>query len=82
MGMTIDEIKQALYKADLALRPNIVFVNPSDAKTIKDALPEIEKTIVIQETEAMESGKAAVMNRETLEKWANNDFGYTWSELE
>lgn len=82
MGMTIKEIKQAIHKADLALRPNIVFVNPSDAKTIKDALPEVEKTIVIQETEAMESGKAAVMNRERLEKWANNDFGYTWSELE
>ena len=69
MGMTIDEIKQALYKADLALRPNIVFVNPSDAKTIKDALPEIEKTIVIQETEAIESGKAIAIEREKLEVW-------------
>ena len=76
MGMTIEEIERAIHKADLALRPNIVFVNPSDAKIIKDALPDIEKTIVIQETEAMESGKAAVMNRETLEKWTNNDFGY------
>lgn len=82
MGITIEEIKRALHKADLALRPIIVFVNPSDAKTIKDALPEIEKTIVIQKTEAMESGNVAVMKRETLEKWANNDFGYTWSELE
>lgn len=82
MGMTIEKIKQVLHKADLALRPNIVFVNPADAKTIKEALPEIEKTIVIKETENIEKGKAAVMNRETLEKWANNDFGYTWSELE
>lgn len=82
METTIEKIKQALHKADLALRPNIVFVNPSDAKTIKDALPEIEKSIVIQETEAMKSGKAVVMNRGRLEKWANNDFGYTWSELE
>lgn len=82
MGMSIEEIKQTIHKADLALRPNIVFVNPSDAKTIKDALPEIEKTIVIQETETIESGKAVVMEREKLEKWANNDFGYTWSELE
>lgn len=82
MGMTVEEIKRALHKADLALRPNIVFVNPSDAKVIKETLPEIEKTIVVQETEAIESGKAAVINREKLEKWANNDFGYTWSELE
>lgn len=69
MGMTIDEIKQAIHQADLALRPNIVFVNPSDGKAIKEALPEIEKTIVIQETEAIESGKAIVIEREKLEAW-------------
>ena len=82
MGMTIEEIKQALHKADLALRPNIVFVNPSDAKAIKEAYPEIEKMIVMQEVESIESGKAFTMKREAYEKWANNDFGYTWSELE
>lgn len=82
MKILIEEIKRALYKVDLVLRPKIVFMNPLDAKTIKDAFPEIEKMIVIQETEAIESGKAVVMNRETLEKWANNDFDYTWSELE
>lgn len=75
--MTIEEIKQAIRKADLQLRPNILFVNPSDAKTIKDAIPEIEKTIVIQETEYIESGKAVVMDREILEKWEHNDFLYT-----
>lgn len=83
--MTIEEIKQALHKADLALRPNIVFVNPSDAKTIKDALPEIDKKIVIKETEFVEQGKAYVIDRrkwDEWDKWANNDFGYTWSELE
>ena len=69
MEMTIEEIKRALHKADLALRPNIVFVNPSDAKAIKEALPEIEKTIVIQETEAIESGKAIAIEREKLEVW-------------
>ena len=45
--MTIDEIKQALHKADLILRPNIIFVNPLDAKAIKDAVPEIDEKIVI-----------------------------------
>ena len=80
--MTIDEIKQAIHKADLQIRPNIIFVNPLDVEAIKEALPEIENAMVIHETEAIESGKAAVINRETYEKWANNDFGYTWSELE
>ena len=73
MGMTIEEIKQALHKADLALRPNIVFVNPKDAKAIKEALPEIEKTIVIQETDAIESGKAIAIEREKLEAWTYGD---------
>ena len=82
MGMTIEEIKQALHKADLSLRPNIVFVNPSDAKAIREALPEIDKNIVIKETEFVEQGKAYVIDRRKWDKWANNDFGYTWPGLE
>ena len=79
--MTIDEIKQALHKADLTLRPNIVFVNPSDAKTIKDAVPEIDKKIVIKETEFVEQGKAYVIDRRKWDEWATT-LVYTWSELE
>ena len=67
--MTIDEIKQALHKADLTLRPLVVFVSPSDAKIIKEALPRIEKEVIIQETEAIESGKAIAIEREKLETW-------------
>ena len=78
MGMTIEEIKQVIHKADLALRPNIVFMNPKDASAIKEALPEIEKTIVIQETEAMESGKAIVIEREKLEEWTYGNVDW-WS---
>ena len=66
MGMTIDEIKQALHKADLQLRPWIMFVSPSDAKAIKEALPRIEE-VVIQETDAIESGKAIAIERKKLE---------------
>ena len=80
--MTIEEIKQALHKADLALRPWIVFASPSDAKAIKEALPRIEEEVVIQESECIEQGKAVAIKREKFEKWANNNFGYTWSELE
>lgn len=69
MGMTIEEIKQALHKADLQLRPWIVFASPSAAKAIKEALPRIEEEVVIQETEAIESGKAIAIKREKLEVW-------------
>lgn len=67
--MTIDEIKQAFHKADLMLRHWIVFASPSDAKTIKEALPRIEEEVIIQETEAIESGKAIAIEREKLEEW-------------
>lgn len=69
MGMTIDEIKQAIHKADLALRPWIVFASPSDAKAIREALPRIEEKVVIQETDVIESGKAIAIEREKLEVW-------------
>ena len=67
--MTIDEIKQSLHEADLALRPWIVFASPSDAKIIKEALPRIEEEVIIQETEAIESGKAVAIERKKLETW-------------
>ena len=69
MGMTIEEIKQALHKADLQLRPWIVFASPSDAKAIREALPMIEEEVVIQETDAIESGKAIAIERKKLEAW-------------
>lgn len=79
--MTIDEIKQALNKADLILRPNIIFVNPSDTKAIKDAFPEIEEKIVLKESERVEKGKAYVIDRRRWDEWANGLI-YTWSGLE
>lgn len=73
--MTIEEIKQAIHKADLTLRPNILLVNPSDAKIIKDTIPEIDKKVVIKESEFVEQGKIYVMDRK---EWENNVFGYAW----
>ena len=67
--MTFEEIKQAIHKAYLALRPWIVFASPSDAKAIREALPRIEEEVVIKETEAIESGKAIAIEREKLEVW-------------
>ena len=69
MGMSIEEIKQAIHKADLTLRPWVVFASPSDARAIKEALPRIEEEIVIQETEAIENGKAIAIERKKLEAW-------------
>jgi hypothetical protein len=66
MGMTLDEIRQALNKAGLMLRPNILFVNPSDAKIIRDAIPNIDMKIIIEESNYIETGKSYLMNRKSL----------------
>lgn len=79
--MTIDDIKQALHKADLTLRPNILFVNPSDAKVIKDAFPEIEEKVVLKESELIEKGKGYVIDRRKWDEWAKSLI-YTWPGLE
>lgn len=78
--MTIDEIKKALYKADLELRPNIIFVNPLDAKTIKDAVPGIDEKIVLKESDLVEKGKAYVIDRRKWDEWAKSLI-YTWPGL-
>lgn len=64
--MTIDEIRQVLNKADLMLRPNILFVNPSDAKIIRDVIPNIDMKIILTETDYIEKGKSYLMNRKSL----------------
>lgn len=79
--MTIDEIKKALHKADLTLRPNIIFVNPLDAKAIKAAVPEIDEKIVLKESEVIEKGKGYVIDRRKWDEWANS-LVYTWPGLE
>ena len=71
--MTIDEIRQVLNKADLMLRPNILFVNPSDAKIIRDAIPNIDRKIIIEESNYIETGKSYLMDRRSLGIWAESE---------
>lgn len=67
--MTTDEIVRAIHKADLALRPSIIFVNPLDAKAIRNAIPKIEEKIVFKESEFVEQGKVYLMNRSQLDEY-------------
>lgn len=69
MGITIDDIKQALHKADLSMRSWIIFINPVQAKALRVTLPKIEEEVVIQETEFVEIGKAIVIEREKMKEW-------------
>lgn len=97
MGMTIDEIKQAIHKADLMLCPYILAVNPSEEDKFKQALKdtEYENMVIVQPDSAVEMGKAFIIDRKKLEDsalpkidfncdkpWAHNRFSYIWSGLE
>lgn len=97
MKMSINEIKQAIHKADLMLRPYILAVNPSKEDKFKQVLKdtEYENMVIVQPDSAVEMGKAFLIDRKKLEdsalpkidfncdkSWAHNRFGYTWSELE
>lgn len=66
---TIDDIKNAIHRFDLAKRPYIIFLNPKDAEDLKVQMPEIEDSLVIQPTEYVERGKGVLMERKTLEQW-------------
>ncbi len=62
-----EEIQDALHKADLLLRPYIIFINPNDKDKILLAMPDIEKSVVLETTNALEQGQAIRINREELE---------------
>lgn len=75
MGLTSEEIKQAIHRLDLIQRPWIIFINHIQAKALKTAIPRIEDEVVIQETENVEVGKAIAIERKKLEEWVNgNEF--------
>lgn len=63
-------IKETIHKADLCMRPNIVFVHPQMKDELLKLKPDLEKEVVLQEYEGAEMGKAYVINREELESWA------------
>ena len=95
--MTKEEINALIEKMDLLTKPYAVLVNPADKEIIEAALKQIEegKLYKVCETEYVEKGQAVLIDRNKMEEWkkpkidfshefpwANNSFGYTWSDLE
>lgn len=65
--IALDELKKAIHKYDLIIRPYIAFMNPDDVELLKKFNPFIEKKIVLQPTPWIEKGKVYVMKRKDLE---------------
>ena len=67
--LTIEDIKQAIYKLDVAKRPYALLVNPEDAKSCRDKIPDIEEYVELMEREGVEKCKAYIVSRKDLADW-------------
>lgn len=63
---THEELKAALLRADLILRPIVIYVNPRDEEPLVKALGNLKDRVVIKTCNIVEIGKAYVMNRDYL----------------
>jgi hypothetical protein len=99
MKITKEDLEKSIHIVDLIQHPYILLVNPTEENRIRQALKdtEFEDTVLIQPYDAVEEGKAIMIDRKKLEDsalttvnydfgkditCANNSFGCTWSELE
>ena len=67
--MTIEQLKQALHKIDLILRPQILFLHSDEYVEVIDAIPDIEERVNIISTKAVDKGHAILMDRNWLEDY-------------
>ena len=66
-GISLSELKQAVHKADILARPNVILCNPKDEYKLKNALDNIGG-ILIMPHGAVEEGKTYIINRQKLEE--------------
>ena len=66
--MNIDQLKANLHKIDLILRPQIVFVHTDDYAEVIKAVPDIRERVMLIPTNAIDKGRAVLMDRAWLEQ--------------
>jgi len=65
-NFTAEELREAVARVDIALRPYAIVCNPKNAEFIKKAFENKYKIVA---TPFVEEGKAYLINREQFEKW-------------
>lgn len=78
--MTSEEIKQALEKMDVLLRPFAIVCNPVDANLFKEALPDLDERMKLYTSSVIDPGQAYIINRSQLEKYQPLDLIYEEDE--
>lgn len=69
--MTPEELKRNIHDADVLLRPTVLFINPADESTIKEALKSTnnEDKFLVEISEGVTKGKILAMDRKELERY-------------
>lgn len=68
-NFTEKDLIEAIKKADIMLRPIILYVNPQDEELITKALEDVKEQIVIKPCNLVEAGKAYAFNRQDLDDY-------------
>lgn len=66
INWSAEQLKEALLKADVILRPIVIYVNPLDEQALVEALGDIKERVVIKPCEIIERGKAYAINRKSI----------------
>ena len=66
-AITVEDIKNTLEKLDKIQRPFIIYINPEDAKQLKECIPDINKKAVLNETLAVDRGICYALQREEFD---------------
>lgn len=69
--MTLEELKRYIHDADVLLRPIVLFINPADENTIKEALKYTnnEDKFLVKISEGVTKGKIIAMDRKEFERY-------------
>ena len=73
-------LKEALERADLLMRPKILYLHPKVKGKLLKQFPDMEKQFVIMESELMEMDKVYVIDRKELEQWLTPNVGRYFDE--
>ena len=70
----IEDIKEAIHRMDLLVRPYVVFMHPDMYEEVKKIYPNMEEEYQVEVFPWLDKDKAYLMKREELEEWAKPRF--------
>lgn len=65
----LEDIKEAIHRMDLLMRPYVVFMSPENYEAVKAMFPNFEDEYQVQTVEWLEKDKCILIPRKELEEW-------------